>query len=75
MFRLDVYLKDAEAIKSFVNITNRYPFHIALRQDRALIDAKSLMGIFSLDHSKPMMVEAYGVDTHVLREALEEFAV
>ena len=75
MFRLDVHLKDIEAIKRFVNITNRYPFHIALRQDRALIDAKSLMGIFSLDHSRPVMVEAYGKEAHVLRDALEEFAV
>ena len=75
MLRFDVHLKDIEAIRQFVNITNRYPFHIALRQDRALIDAKSLMGILSLDHSRPMMVEAYGVESQVLRDALDQFAV
>ena len=73
MIRLDIHLKKPEDISHFVNITNRYPFHIALRQDRVLIDAKSLMGICSLDHRRPVTVEAYGKGD--LHEALRKFVV
>ena len=74
MFRLDVHLKDIEAIKRFVNITNRYPFHIALRQDRALIDAKSLMGVLSLDLNRVLTVHYNEADTE-FGLLLDRFAV
>ena len=73
MTRLDIQLKNMNDVQSFVNITNAYPFHIAVRQDNALIDAKSLMGILSLDHTRPIIVEAYGNEGHVLNDALSAF--
>ena len=75
MFRINIRLRDTNDVRSFVNITNRYPFQIALRQDRALIDAKSLMGIISLDHRKPITVEAYGNHANALHDELERYAV
>jgi len=75
LFLLDVALKDSEAIRTFVNITNQYPFPISLRQGHYCIDAKSLMGIFSLDLAKPITVEAYGTQASVLNDDLRKFAV
>ena len=42
------------AAKTFVNIVNTCDFDIDLESGRYLVDAKSIMGIFSLDLSKPI---------------------
>ena len=70
MFRLDVHLKDIEAIKSFVNITNRYPYTILLRQGRYLVDAKSVLGVCSLHHATPIQMEIYSDNCHELVQDL-----
>ena len=49
----------AECVKKFVNVVNKYPYEIDLRSGRFLIDAKSLLGIFSLDLSKPVVMEIH----------------
>ena len=54
MKSLKVSLSMAESVKSFVNIASKYPYDIDLRSGRFVIDAKSLLGIFSLDLSKPI---------------------
>ena len=41
-------------VKNFVNTVTRYPYEIDLVSGRYTIDAKSIMGIFSLDLTKPI---------------------
>ena len=41
MKAVDIALTQNEHISKFVNITNRYPYTILLRQGRYLVDAKS----------------------------------
>ena len=57
-------LKSINDVKDFVNIVNRYDFDVDLTSGRYIVDAKSIMGIFSLDLSKPIKVEAHadGID-------------
>ncbi|HEX3037722.1 MAG TPA: HPr family phosphocarrier protein [Oscillospiraceae bacterium] len=55
-----IMLSSIEAVKKFVTLTNQYDFVINLATDKYKIDAKSIMGVFSLDLSKPVTVE---VDT------------
>lgn len=57
MKSLKVSLSMAESVKNFVNIVSKYPYDIDLRSGRFVIDAKSLLGIFSLDLSKPIVLE------------------
>lgn len=59
MQSVNVRLSLAENVKSFVNIVNRYPYDVDLRSGRHVVDAKSLLGIFSLDLSKPIIMEIY----------------
>lgn len=59
MKSLKVSLSMAESVKNFVNIVSKYPYDIDLRSGRFVIDAKSLLGIFSLDLSKPIVLEIY----------------
>lgn len=52
-----VSLSSVEKIKDFVNVTNRIDGKVFLLSGRYTVDAKSIMGIFSLDLSKPMNLE------------------
>jgi phosphotransferase system HPr-like phosphotransfer protein len=49
-------------VNRFVNIVARYPFEMDLRAGRHVVDAKSILGIFSLDLSKPIAMEIYSED-------------
>ena len=54
MKELKVKLESIESVKEFVGMTNRCAFDIDLVSGRYAVDAKSIMGIFSLDLSKPI---------------------
>lgn len=49
-----VLLNSIEKVKKFVNITSNFETDVFLKAGRYVIDAKSIMGIFSLDLTKPM---------------------
>ena len=55
-------LSSIEAVKKFVTLTNRYDFPINLTTDKYKIDAKSIMGVFSLDLSKPVTIQVESDD-------------
>ena len=54
MKSINIKLSLAENVKTFVNMVNRYPYDMDLRAGRHVVDAKSILGIFSLDLSKPI---------------------
>lgn len=62
MSSIKVNLNEINAIKKFVNIVNSVNEKLILKSGRYIIDAKSIMGIFSLDVSKPVTLEAVGSD-------------
>ena len=47
-----ISLNSIDKVKSFVNAVSKYEFDFDLVSGRYVIDAKSIMGIFSLDLSK-----------------------
>ena len=65
-------LSQAEEIKEFVNTVNRYSYEMDLRAGRHVVDAKSILGIFSLDLSKPISLEIYSDDCADLMEDIIE---
>ena len=58
----NIFLKSIVDVKNFVNIVNEYDFDIELESGRYIVDAKSIMGIFSLDLSKPIKMRIYTDD-------------
>ena len=62
MKELKVMLYTIEDVKEFVNITNKYEFDCDLVSGRYAVDAKSIMGIFSLDLSKPIDLNIHAED-------------
>ena len=63
MKSFDISLKSINDVKDFVNIVNKYDFDVDLSSGRYIVDAKSIMGIFSLDLSKPIKVEVQNDDS------------
>ena len=59
MKQIQVMLTSIEEVKNFVSLTNKYPFPIQMTTEKYKIDAKSIMGVFSLDLSKPITVNAH----------------
>ncbi len=59
MKSVQISLKMASSVKDFVNIVSKYPYEIDLRCGRYVVDAKSILGIFSLDLSNPIVVEIH----------------
>jgi phosphotransferase system HPr-like phosphotransfer protein len=62
-------------VKNFVNVVNRYDFDVDLTSGRYVVDAKSIMGIFSLDLSKPIKVEVHDDDCESFLENIKHFIV
>ena len=73
MKSVNIKLSLAENVKSFVNVVNRYPYDVDLRAGRHVVDAKSILGIFSLDLSKPIMMEIYTDSCDDLMEDIKPF--
>lgn len=61
-------------IKDFTNIVSRHAYHIEAESGRYKVDAKSIMGLFSLDLSKPIKINAYA-DDNSLRSELRQYIV
>ena len=73
MKSIKISLEMAQRVKEFVNITQEYPYEILLKSGRYVVDAKSILGIFSLDLSQPLTVEIYAEDCDELLESLKKF--
>ena len=56
MKSVKISLQMAQNVKDFVKVVQDYPYEIDLKSDKYVVDAKSILGIFSLDLSKPLVV-------------------
>ena len=75
MKSVPIKLSFAEEVKAFVNTVNRYPYEVDLRAGRHVVDAKSILGIFSLDLSKPITLEIYNDECDDLLKEIDSFIV
>jgi len=71
----NILLKSINDVKDFVNIVNKYDFDIDLTSGRYIVDAKSIMGIFSLDLSKPIKVEVHSDNADDFINEIKAFIV
>ncbi|MEG2001504.1 MAG: HPr family phosphocarrier protein [Clostridia bacterium] len=69
-----ISLTEAELVKNFVNIVNQYDFDMDLRSGRFVVDAKSILGIFSLNLSAPLTLEIHSDNCDALIADLKKFS-
>ena len=62
MKTVKISLNSIDKVKSFVNEITKYDYDFDLVSGRYVIDAKSIMGIFSLDLSKPIDLNIHAED-------------
>ncbi len=60
-------------VKNFVSLVNRYPYDMDLRSGRYVVDAKSILGIFSIDLSRPIQMDIYSDDCDDLLSELKGY--
>ena len=70
-----ISLQAINDVKEFVNIVMRFDFDVDLVSGRYAIDAKSIMGIFSLDLSKPIELHAHTDNAKEFLNAIDKFIV
>jgi len=70
-----VHLKSINEVKEFVSIVNTFETDVDLISGRYIVDAKSIMGIFSLDLSQPIQVQVQTGDGTEIEGKLSPFIV
>ena len=75
MKKFDILLGSMLAVKELVNIVTKYDFDIDLTSGRYVVDAKSIMGIFSLDLSKPIQLNAHTDDAEDFLKEISKYIV
>ncbi len=72
-----ISLNSIDKVKSFVNEITKYDYDFDLVSGRYVIDAKSIMGIFSLDLSKDidLNIHADGEEVDEILENLKPYLV
>ncbi len=73
MKTFQILLSSINDVKNFVNTVSKYDYEIDLTSGRYVVDAKSIMGIFSLDLSKPIKVEIHNENCEDLCSELKPY--
>lgn len=78
MKEFTVVLGSINDVKNFVNVVTKYDYEIDLTSGRYVVDAKSIMGIFSVDLSKALTL-VIGTDDKTeidrIKKAIQKFVV
>lgn len=75
MKEIQIKLSNVQDIREFVNIVILADYEVDLIQGRYVIDAKSIMGIFSLDLLSPINLVAHTENSDALFEKITKFKV
>lgn len=70
-----IKLTNVQDIREFVNYVILCEYEVDLIQGRYVIDAKSIMGIFSLDLLSPITLVAHSENANALMERVAKFVV
>ena len=73
MKTFNIMLASINDVKDFVNIVNKYNFDVDLTSGRYIVDAKSIMGIFSLDLASPIKVDIHTDEPSPIFDELKPF--
>jgi len=73
MKTVTVMLSSIDDVKNFVNLVSKCDFDVDLVSGRYVVDAKSIMGIFSLDLSKAIEMQIHSDDCDAFVEELKPY--
>lgn len=74
MMTVKVRIDSVDKVKQFASIVTKEDIDCELVEGVLIIDAKSIMGIFSLDLSKPIQLNIHSDDKEILNK-LKDFII
>lgn len=69
---IHIKLISVDMLKEFVNICSRYECDINVYDGNAIIDAKSIIGVFNITVGKILKVQAMTTDESVISSFIED---
>lgn len=69
-----IKLNAPEEVKEFVSAATKCVFDIDISYNRFIIDGKSLLGVLSMDLTKPLTVSCMGYDP-IFEQTLKKYTV
>ena len=75
MREVHIVLKGIEDVRNFVKEVILVDFEVDLVQGRYVVDAKSVMGIFSLDLLSPIAVQVHSENSDAFLAKIKSFIV
>lgn len=75
MKKTKIRLGSISDVKTFVSVVSMYDFDVDLASGRYAVDAKSIMGIFSLDLSNSIELIAHTDDADKFFDEIKQFVV
>ena len=75
MKTVKISLNSIDKVKSFVNVISQFDSDFDLISGRYVIDAKSIMGIFSLDLAQPIDLTIHADNDDEIMKALDTYLV
>lgn len=73
MVKLTVNIVSMQDADKFNKLCSKFDCDMDLQSGRYYVDAKSIMGIFSLDLSKPLVLNAGTDDEQKIKETFADF--
>ena len=73
MQAVTISLTQVHQVQQFVNLVSKYPFDVDIVSGRYTVNAKSLLGIYSLNLNKPLKVLIYSDDCEELITEMKKF--
>lgn len=74
MTERQIKLSQTEDVKNFVRSASKCNFDIDVFYNRIVVDAKSILGVFSLDLNRTLTVRCNGSDDK-FNQVLDQFAI
>ncbi len=77
MYDLKVRLNTVERVNQFVKILGKFDEHFDLFSDKYVVDAKSIVGILTIDLSRPLTLRSYSdnIQPEYLNHELHDFLI
>lgn len=75
MIQVKVHFKAITDVYTFVGIVSKYPFEVDMCSGRYIIDAKSIMGVFSLDLLSDIQLNIYSDNADDLLSEIDAYVV
>ncbi|MDR2532583.1 MAG: HPr family phosphocarrier protein [Oscillospiraceae bacterium] len=75
MTEVNIKLSTIDDVKKFVNIVFRYEYDVDVISGRYAVDAKSILGLFSIDLSKAVVMKIHYDNCDELLAEVKEFMV